>query len=346
MKIIHTADIHLDSPLSGVKDSVARRHELLVALDNMSEFANNNGVEAIIVAGDLFDDKYATDATVASVANIVNRSRAVWFVLRGNHAGSAPYDKLFALCPQIRTFGSDWTSYALGDVVICGRELGLNDAEQWTKLALSGGKYRILTLHGDIDDNSYGFIDKRAIAQSGADYVALGHRHSFAQHMFGNVKGCYCGVLETRGFDESAPTGFVLIDTQSGKISFVQQACRKVVTRKIDVSACDNDIALQHLVGDSVADVSARDYLNVQFVGTLRQGIRLSTVARQLLDGRFFALRIADCTETAYDLRQLASEVSLRGEFVKLACNEIQDKSLRDEVIKFGLSAIDGEISE
>ncbi|MCX4286110.1 MAG: metallophosphoesterase, partial [Clostridia bacterium] len=60
MKIIHTADIHLDSPLSGVKDSKRRRFELLTALANMSEYANNYGVQAIIVAGDLFDDKYTS----------------------------------------------------------------------------------------------------------------------------------------------------------------------------------------------------------------------------------------------------------------------------------------------
>ena len=37
MKIIHTADIHLDSPLSQVGDSAVRRHELLRAVADMAE---------------------------------------------------------------------------------------------------------------------------------------------------------------------------------------------------------------------------------------------------------------------------------------------------------------------
>ena len=43
MKIIHTADIHLDSPLSQVKDPVKRRYELLQALANLSVFCNYCG---------------------------------------------------------------------------------------------------------------------------------------------------------------------------------------------------------------------------------------------------------------------------------------------------------------
>ena len=46
MKIIHTADIHLDSPLSQVGDSAVRRHELLRAVADMAEYADNNGVAA------------------------------------------------------------------------------------------------------------------------------------------------------------------------------------------------------------------------------------------------------------------------------------------------------------
>lgn len=343
MKIIHTADIHLDSPLSGVKNAALRRHELLSALDLMSAYADQNGVEAIIVAGDLFDDKCTSDQTVASVAEIVKRSRAVWYVLRGNHAGALPYVKLRELCSQICFFNDEWTAYEKGDVVICGRELGSDDVRQWGRLALDPNKYNILVLHGDADDASYGLIDKRAIAASGADYVALGHRHAFAPLMFGNVKGCYCGVLEARGFDESADTGFVLIDTQTDKVSFVPQAIRKVITRQADVSACASDIAVSKLVSNVVADADERNYINLELVGTVQNGVHLQLAAKQALANRFFAERIKDCTHIAYDVNRLMSEVSLRGEFVKAAYAQIADEQLRDEVIKMGLSVMDGE---
>ena len=341
MKIIHTADIHLDSPLVGVKDSALRRHELLVALNNLSEYANNNGVSVIIIAGDLFDDSFTSSQTVESVAEIVRTSNAAWFVLRGNHGGSGPYDKLKQICPQIHFFGEIWTSYNLDNVTIIGREIGTNDIEQLNKLSLDSSRYNIVVLHGDIDDESYGLIDKRALANSTARYVALGHRHTFSEHKFGAVRACYSGVLESRGFDEQAETGFIEIDTDTDKLRFVKQAIRSVVTKRIDVTSISSDIALHRAISDAVADVSPRNYLNMVFCGRVADDLHIDTVAKQLLADRFFALRIKDETTAKVDLASIMQEVSLRGEFVKLAM-DVKDEKLRDEIVKLGLAALSG----
>ena len=343
MKLIHTADIHLDSPLVGVKDATLRRRELLISLSNLSEYANNNGVSAIIVAGDLFDGNSATQQTIQSVADVVSSSSATWFVLRGNHGGNAPYDRLKQLCPKIRFFGDDWTYYDLGNVTVCGRELGRNDVEQWKSLSLNANRYNVVVLHGDVDDDGYGVIDKRILSSCGANYVALGHRHGFSEHKFGRVRACYSGALETRGFDECADTGFVEIDTDADKIRFVRQAIRSVVTKKVDVTNLASDVAAERAITDVIADVSPRNYLNLVFCGAACDGLHLEMVAKQLLEDRFFALRVKDETTAQVDLQSLAQEISLRGEFVKLAM-EIQDEKLRDEVVKLGLAALSGEV--
>ena len=341
MKIIHTADIHLDSPLTGVKDSALRRHELIVALSNMSEYADNNGVSAVIVAGDLFDDSFTTSGTIASVAEIINTSHVSWFVLRGNHGGRSPYDKLRDICPKVHFFGENWTAYNLENVTICGRELGINDVEQWGRLSMDPTRYNILVLHGDIDDAGYGLIDKRAVANSSAHYVALGHRHSFAEYKFGAVRACYSGVLEPRGFDELANTGFVVLDTDTDRLQFVTQPIRTVINKRIDVTNIATDIALQRAICDAVSDVSSRNYLNIVFCGAAQGDLNIDTVARQILSDRFFALRIKDETSAKVDLSAIMEEVSLRGEFVKLAM-DIQDEKLKGEIIKLGLRALSG----
>ena len=342
MKIIHTADIHLDSPLSQVKDSTLRRYELLSALSNMSEYANNNGVKAVIVAGDLFDNQFATDATIAGVADIIRQSRAAWFVLQGNHGSSLPYVKLKSLVPQVNLFGDDWSYFTLNNVTICGRELGVNDADYYNRLALDGNRYNIVVLHGDVDDDSYGLIDRKALAKSGANYVALGHRHSLAQYNFGSAKACYCGALEPRGFDEPLKTGFVVIDTDSDKVSFVEQHIRRILSVNIDVTGVSSDIALGDKIVDAISGLDNRNYLNLVFVGAKRAGVRLDVVVNSVVADRFFALRADDQTTVDYDLKAIAQEVSLRGEFVKLA-NEIEDEALKTAVIKMGLQALSGE---
>ena len=44
MKILHTADVHLDSPLTGVAQGNVRRRELLKAFLEMAKYCDNNGI--------------------------------------------------------------------------------------------------------------------------------------------------------------------------------------------------------------------------------------------------------------------------------------------------------------
>ena len=60
MKIIHTGDIHLDSKLSAnlPKDKAKERgREILSTFVSMVEYAKQNDVDAILIAGDLFDTR-------------------------------------------------------------------------------------------------------------------------------------------------------------------------------------------------------------------------------------------------------------------------------------------------
>lgn len=342
MKIIHTADIHLDSPLIGVADSKKRRSELLQSLVNLAEYAEHNDVEAIIVAGDLFDDKFVSAKTVDAVSKIIRASKAKWFVLKGNHGDEKPYRILKEQCP-VFLFGENWQTYTLGNVAIIGRELGQNDIEQWQNLHCDSNFYNILALHCDIDDDGYGLFDKNIIASQPINYVALGHRHSFRQMRFGKVKACYCGVLETRGFDENCNTGFVLIDTDLDKISFVPQYIRRVENVKLDVSDIEGDWTLKQRILDSISDVSTKNYLNLEFVGSVKSDLRLQEVAQDVLQGKFFALRIKDNSTLAIDFAELQKEVSLRGEFVKLAM-QIENEEQKEAVLKLGLAALAGEL--
>ena len=342
MKIIHTADIHLDSPLAGVKQSSARRNELIQALQRLAQYAENNGVKAVVVAGDLFDDKCATIQTIKSVASIIDASSATWFVLRGNHGDSTPYDKLQSYCSKVMMFGSDWTYYQYGNLCVCGRELGQNDQQQWNNLQLDGNNFNLVVLHGDVDSDQYGLIDKQAVSRQPINYLALGHRHSYAQHKMGKVTAVYSGVLESRGFDEAEQSGFVVIDTDTGKHQFVEQSIRRVVTVTVDITKAQSNVQLQNIINDAICGVSPNNYLNLVLQGTLSEDISLQFVVEQI-SGGYFAFRLQDDTTVAYDVEQLAAEISLRGEFVRLVQRTITDKNAQEEALKLGLRALKGE---
>ena len=60
MKLIHCADVHLDSRMESglpVEKAKERRLELLHTFTRMTELAAEDKVEAILICGDLFDGR-------------------------------------------------------------------------------------------------------------------------------------------------------------------------------------------------------------------------------------------------------------------------------------------------
>lgn len=58
MKILHMADLHLDSKLGSIyttEKARERKTEILHTFSRMISFAAENDVKAVLVAGDLFD---------------------------------------------------------------------------------------------------------------------------------------------------------------------------------------------------------------------------------------------------------------------------------------------------
>ena len=89
MKIIHTADIHLDSKLSrhlSTDQARDRRNELISTYNSMVQYALNERAQAILIAGDLFDvTRISATARNAVMASITDNPEMTFYYLRGNH---------------------------------------------------------------------------------------------------------------------------------------------------------------------------------------------------------------------------------------------------------------------
>ena len=75
MKILHTADLHIGSPLtSRISPAGARtrRRELLSTFDKLIACAKSERVSAVIIAGDLFDTKSVTKSIKERVWALLN----------------------------------------------------------------------------------------------------------------------------------------------------------------------------------------------------------------------------------------------------------------------------------
>ena len=87
MKFIHCSDIHLDSSMKNFNESKARerRDELRLSFSGMISYAISEGVKAIIIAGDLFDNVVLKKTKEYVYDEIESNQEIDFLYLSGNH---------------------------------------------------------------------------------------------------------------------------------------------------------------------------------------------------------------------------------------------------------------------
>ncbi len=370
MKIIHTADLHLDSKLSRYFDSAKasqRRNELLLSFQKMVEYGSTVGVSAIIIAGDLFDvRKISATARDAVYSSVVNNPDIEFFYLRGNHDADTFLnqitEKYGSLPENLKMFSGDWTSYVHteGDVsvVITGAEITKeNNTALVDSLSLDRKRINIVTLHGQ-EVPTAGKTDAEVIPlpmyrDRGIDYLALGHIHApKIEKLDSRCTYSYCGCLEGRGFDEVGERGFNLLEiTNDGiNVTFVPFAKRTVFDISVDVSDCENSGDVIAAVRDfaSSKGIADKDMLKVRLSGKvpLDTEFDLNYITQNLSEEYFF-IKVLDETESLIDFESFAFDKSLKGEFVRLLKKEAEKGTISEEeaadCIAMGVRLLMGE---
>ena len=112
VKILHTGDIHLDSPFSRLdaRRAEIRRSELRAAFTSMLTYARVNDVDLILIAGDLFDSEFVTRETVGLIVREFEKCRSQIFIVAGNHDCITPssiYAKEGIFPSNVHIFKSD-----------------------------------------------------------------------------------------------------------------------------------------------------------------------------------------------------------------------------------------------
>lgn len=222
MKILHSADWHLDAPLTGREEEQARflRRELRKIPGKIAELAKRENCEVLLLAGDLFDGAYTQDSFRA-VYEALEEVRIPVFIAPGNHdfcqAGS-PY--LAEQWPEnVHIFkhpameavalpGLDCTVYGAGYTAMdCPALLENFKAE-------GDSRWKIGVLHGDATTTSspYCPVSPQQVRLSGLDYLALGHIHKTGSFRSGDGLCAWPGCPMGHGYDESGVKGVILLE--------------------------------------------------------------------------------------------------------------------------------------
>ena len=356
MRILHAADLHLDSAFAGLAEEKAAllRQESRDILRRMVDWANDHAVDVMLLSGDLFDSDRMYSQTARTLAQALARFRGRIFLSPGNHDFYAPgsgYDAVdwpenvhifTSRRPQtvlLRSLNASVTGAAF------------TSAEEWEPFdgaSFSGGdaSIRVGVLHGEVTrgESKYRAIPPAEIEKTNLTYLALGHVHRCAGvQRAGNTAYAYPGCLPGRGFDETGDKGFLYgeITPEKVELEFIPFAPRRYQSVTADITDRDPADAVRQALDPDCG----QDICRVLLTGSRRENFSLSALTSEL-SGLCAALELTDETYPEEDVWARCGEDSLRGLFLQNlrarydGADEDEKRQLL-QAARFGLAALD-----
>ena len=354
MRIIHTADIHIDSPLTArlPRDKIKeRRAELISNLRRLTDAAQRLGAEAIIIAGDLFDSQSVSKKAMSALIDAIESAPGIsFFILPGNHdaevlSGVGDLPKNLYLFPI-----GERLSYECSDgVVITG--MAYCREKMFDEVRFEKSKTNIIVLHGELRDKSSAERESIGLAEAagrGIDYIALGHYHSYSVHRIDDRGiAVYSGTPEGRGFDEAGECGFVLLDVKGGAVnhSFVRFAKRRLQIITVDLAGISRASEIADRAEAALRAVPKSDMVRLELCGKFIPGLWKDTASlTDRFRDRFYHFEVKDSSVISVDPADYKNDKSLKGEFIRTVyADPALDDEQKAKIVECGINALMGE---
>ncbi len=220
LKILHTADWHLDSPFRGFapeqRASLKRAQEKIPG--KIADLCIRENCDMLLLSGDVFDGAPGRD-TVELVKRALEHCGVPVLISPGNHDFCAPGspwleeswpENVFVFTGSLESVtiaGLDCRIYGAGfQSMDCAGVLEAFQAE-------GEEAYKIAVLHGDpTQKNSpYNPITAAQVRASGLQYLALGHIHKAGWFRSGDTLCAWPGCPMGRGWDETGEKGVCIV---------------------------------------------------------------------------------------------------------------------------------------
>ena len=357
IRILHAADLHMDSPFYSLPEEKAaeRRREQRALLERLAAAAEEKRAQIVLLAGDLFDSAASYWETTEALTRVLSDIKAEIFIAPGNHdyyTNRSPYAFMelpanvhIFKTPQLRSvelpelnvrvWGAGFSSTSC-EPLLRNFSVGKSDTTE------------IMVLHGDVAaESKYNAISEADIAASGLDYLALGHVHTFSGiQRAGETCYAYPGCLEGRGFDETGPKGVITGTVAKGQcdLSFLPIEGREYRIIEADLSESDDALAA---AAEAVGDGFPRDIARLVLTGAYSGPIRVPAIL-DVLEDKFYHLTVKNETHARRGLWDGVDGDTLTGLFLsrlKTKYDESEDKESRELLelaARYGVAALEG----
>jgi DNA repair exonuclease SbcCD nuclease subunit len=347
LRLLHTADVHLGARHADLGEAAAaQRERQFSAFRATIDLAIEESVDALLIAGDLFDSNTQPRRSVERVAAELRRlvdKRIRTVVIPGTHDvyDRASVYRTYDLAAMAGAVGSDLVTVLTPeradvvfeplDLVVHGRVFASKRAPrsplEGLDAAVDGrAKWHVGLVHGSLaiperTDADEVVVTTDEIAASGLDYLALGHWHSTSRGKAKRTTWAYSGAPEPVAVDQDR-AGFVLLvalDAPDGRkqVSIEERRVGRTRFEHLDIDAAT--IASQPAFLDDLAARADADLvLDARLIGVRPDALDLDLdEVREALAGRFLRLRLRDASAVPLTEGVLPSADTVLGSFIR-----------------------------
>lgn len=272
MKFIHTADIHLDSPLYRLEAYEGApieevRQASRRAFEKLIDLAIDESVDFVLIAGDLFDGDwkdYNTGLYFIKQVRRLSDARIQVFIISGNHDAAGRMTRTLPYPDNVHVFSSRKPETRIIDhlnVAVHGQSF--SKVAVTDNLALDypdpiSGHFNIGLLHtsltGREGHENYAPCSLDDLINKGFDYWALGHVHQF-ETVSQDPPIVFPGCIQGRHVRETGAKGCVLVTAEEGE--------------PLEIARHDIDVIRWERVNVDLDGVASIDEILDRFQGTL-----------------------------------------------------------------------------
>lgn len=323
IKILHSADWHLDSAL--LSRDPAQTQRLRKALSRVPEqvigLCKTQNCDILLLSGDLFDGPYSAEG-IHNLRTLLEEVKIPVFIAPGNHDFVGPDSPWLTVAwpENVHIFihpvmesvvlpELDCTVYGAGYVSMdCDSLLADFTPDHTTRYALG-------VLHGDPTQANapYCPVTTEQVRQSELDYLALGHIHKGDQFRAGKTLCAWPGCPMGRGYDETGEKGVLLVTLEeTAEATFIPLNTPRFY---------DLEVLAGTPLSTVLPPVGNEDHYRITFSGT-SEPLDLNKLKEEF--PHFPNLLLRDRTSPVLDIWGSAGDDTLEGMYFKLLRDEME----------------------
>ncbi len=351
INFIHTGDLHLGSQFrsASFQGSIgkSRRFELWETFKRIINRANENSVDFLFIAGDIFEEDFFNLGDIKRVRNIFgDLDNTNVIISTGNH-DTLKVNSLYNLIEwpeNVYIFSSDNLEKICFDnlnTTVWGfswekKEYKTSNFLKFKELDLD--KINVLLIHGDIlsKDSVYLPLDKSMLTKMGFDYIALGHIHK-PQFISENI--CYCGSPEPLDFGETGTHGIIEGTIEKSQVNkkLIDFSQRQFLIENIRIdSLMSYDEIIENILNCDKYENRMKNLYRILLTGVIDRDINLDIKdLESCLSDEFYYIEIIDNTVLDYDLERLKKDN--KDNVIGIFIEEMEKKGLEDPVVREAL---------